>query len=323
MRFLSKSRAALLVSGACIVLTSPATAQEVSSTADGVSAEEQAQVPGDIVVTAQRFASLASKTPVALTAIEGDQLIKQGVANPADLGDQVPNLSIVRNNGLQITIRGVTSNDNTEKGDPSAAFLLDGVYIARPQAQEVSFYDIDRVEVLRGPQGTLYGRNTTAGVINVITNRPQPFVEGAANLTIANFGTLRTDAMVNVPLGDWAAFRIAGAVEKRDSYLIEEPGDTSELDPFKENYSVRGQGLFQLGASAELLLRADYSDLNGRPQTIVRATNFYAPSQPGCLGTPILRTSETNSRPMSFEESATILRRIRSSMARPGASMVS
>ena len=108
----------------------------------------------EIVVTATRESSLLSKTAIAMSAVSGDDLRNEGITDPTNLAESVPNISIDRNNGLQITIRGVSSSDNTEKGDPSASFLLDGIYIARPQAQEVSFYDIERVEVLRGPQGT-------------------------------------------------------------------------------------------------------------------------------------------------------------------------
>jgi iron complex outermembrane receptor protein len=266
----------LLAAAAGIAYCNPALAQDA-----GPTQQEEAEATGDILVTAQRTASLLSKTPVAVTAIDGEELQRRNVANPTDLGDLAPNLSVVRNNGLQITIRGVTSNDNTEKGDPSAAFLLDGVYIARPQAQEVSFYDVDRVEVLRGPQGTLYGRNTTAGVINVITNKPKDYFEAAGNFTYGNYDTVRADAMVNLPAGEAVAFRLAGAVEKRDSYLAQVPGDTNEIDPFKENYSVRGQALFQLGAAADLLIRADYSDLSGSGMSAVRGTKWYAPVPAG------------------------------------------
>uniref|UniRef100_UPI0035BC8F27 TonB-dependent receptor plug domain-containing protein n=1 Tax=Sphingomonas sp. TaxID=28214 RepID=UPI0035BC8F27 len=167
--------------------------------------EDAAAAQGDIVVTAQRTSSLASKTPIALSAIDGDALRSQGVTNPTRLEEQVPNLSIVRNQGLQITIRGVSSSDNSEKGDPSAAFLLDGVYLARPQAQEVSFFDVARVEVLRGPQGTLYGRNTTAGLINVITNRPASEFQAAGNLIYGNYDTVQGDAMINLPISDLLA----------------------------------------------------------------------------------------------------------------------
>jgi iron complex outermembrane receptor protein len=142
------------VSMLALLAATPAMAQEAKEDTNG-----------DIIVTATRNETMASKTPIALTAISGDALRTAGITNPTALGDQVPSVMINRNNGLQITIRGVTSSDGTEKGDPSAAFMSDGVYIARQQAQEVSFFDISRVEVLRGPQGTLFGRNTTAGAI--------------------------------------------------------------------------------------------------------------------------------------------------------------
>ena len=106
----------------------------------------------DIVVTANRTESLLSKTPIAMSAISGKQLAETGITNPTQLEASVPNLSIVRGNGLQITIRGVSSSDGTEIGDPSASFMTNGIYIARPQTQEVSFFDVERVEVLRGPQ---------------------------------------------------------------------------------------------------------------------------------------------------------------------------
>jgi iron complex outermembrane receptor protein len=108
-----------------MAVASPAMAQETRVSPDG-----------DIIVTATRFETLASKTPIALTAVSGDALRTAGITNPTNLGDQVPSVMINRNNGLQITIRGVTSSDGTEKGDPSAAFMMDGVYIARQQAQK-------------------------------------------------------------------------------------------------------------------------------------------------------------------------------------------
>ncbi|MFN3458902.1 MAG: TonB-dependent receptor plug domain-containing protein [Novosphingobium sp.] len=86
----------------------------------------------------------------------------------------------------------MTSTDGTEKGDPSAAFMQDGIYIARPQVQEVSFFDIGRIEVLRGPQGTLYGRNTTAGVVNLISAKPKlGKFEGSVDLTYGNYNTFQ------------------------------------------------------------------------------------------------------------------------------------
>jgi iron complex outermembrane receptor protein len=255
---------------------------------------QQSQAPdagdafNEVVVTAQRVAEPLSKTPLAVTAISGDSLRSQGVTDPTRLGEHIPNVSIDRANGLQITIRGVTSTDGTEKGDPSAAFLLDGVFIARPQVQEVSFFDIDRVEVLRGPQGTLYGRNTTAGVVNVIANRPTRSFEAAVNTALGNFGTRQLDGMVNLPVNSVWALRGAVSYDERDSYLRTNPGDSHTIDPFKKNISARLQALAAFSDTLTLLLRADYARLRGTPGgNSVRGTNFYDltdPQNPAYIG---------------------------------------
>lgn len=257
-----------------LALATPALAQNADpSAAKDTTAAVNA---GDIIVTANRTESLASKTPVALTAVSGQALIAAGVTNPTTLADQVPNLSIDRANGLQITIRGVTSSDGTEKGDPSAAFMTDGIYIARPQAQEVSFFDVARVEVLRGPQGTLFGRNTTAGLVNVITNKPRLGVtEGSVDLAYGNYNTQQATGVINLPVGDKVALRIAANYDRRDSYLNAGPNYNSSLDPFKNNASVRVSALFDLG-QGELVLRGDYSSIKGVTTNAVPAQQFFS-----------------------------------------------
>lgn len=251
-------------------LSIPSEAFAQASTAD--------EVPeGEIIVTATRNESLASKTPVALTAISGESLASAGVTNPTALAEQVPNLSIDRNNnGLQITIRGVTSTDLTEKGDPSAAFMADGIYIARAQAQEVSFFDVQRVEVLRGPQGTLFGRNTTAGLVNVITNKPKlGSFSGSLDAAYGNFDTQQATGVLNLPVSETIAIRAAANYDRRDSYLVAGPGWTAPLDPYKKNLSGRLSALFDLG-DGELLLRGDYSSIKGRPASTIPTTNFFS-----------------------------------------------
>lgn len=231
---------------------------------------------GDIIVTATRNATLASKTPVALTAVSGDTLRTAGVTNPTTLGDQVPSVMINRNNGLQITIRGVSSADGTEKGDPSAAFMADGVYIARQQAQEVSFYDIARVEVLRGPQGTLYGRNTTAGAINIITNRPDLSKRsGSADISYGNYNATQDTFVLNAPVSEKFGVRLAANYDRRDSYLNAGPYFNAPLSPYKNVISLRLSTLYKLNRG-ELLLRADYSHLGGITSNRVPTSNFYA-----------------------------------------------
>jgi iron complex outermembrane recepter protein len=255
-----------------------------ASMAQGSDDRAGSRAPGleEIVVTATRRESLASKTPIALTAISGEGLIESGVTNPTELADVVPNLSIDRaGGGVQITIRGVTSTDTTEKGDPSAAFMLDGVYIARPQAQEVSFFDIARVEVLRGPQGTLYGRNTTAGLINVITNRPKfEEFDGSINVSTGNFGTKQATGVFNAPVSESFAIRAAVNYDQRDNYVESGPLLSGDIGPFKENISGRLQGLYDWN-SGNALITVDYSDIQGTPYDLLPLRNFYAATTNG------------------------------------------
>ena len=150
----------------------------------------------EVMVTAQRISQPASKTPLSLSVVSGDDLKASGAVNATTLTELVPNIQISENGGATvITIRGVSSADNTEKGDPSASFNIDGVNLARPQSTGLAFYDLDRVEVLRGPQGTLYGRNATAGAINLISNKPVDKFEASAAVELGNYNSVKFDGM--------------------------------------------------------------------------------------------------------------------------------
>jgi iron complex outermembrane recepter protein len=270
------------------ISTTPALAQ---------TSPEDAPAPGDIVVTATRGETVLSKTPVAMTAISGDDLRAAGITNPTTLADQVPNLDISRSNGLQITIRGVTSTDGTEKGDPSAAFLLDGIYIARPQVQEVSFLDVQRVEVLRGPQGTLYGRNTTAGLVNVIANKPDyDAFGGSLDLGYGNFNAYNGTAVLNMPVSGNFALRAAVNYDQRDSFLIEGTGVTRSFDPFKKNVSARLSAGMRWD-TGELVVRGDYSHFGGITFNTPSVTNMFSfPSGAGANAvTPLFSAANLTS----------------------------
>jgi iron complex outermembrane receptor protein len=183
---------------------------------------------------------------------------------------------INRNNGLQITIRGVTSADGTEKGDPSAAFMADGVYIARQQAQEVSFFDISRVEVLRGPQGTLYGRNTTAGAVNVITNRPDlTKFSGSVDAAYGNYNNTQITGILNTPINENLGLRFGVNYDHRDSFLKAGQNLNADLNPFKDNISARMTALLKFD-KGELLLRGDYSHMGGITTNALPTSNFYS-----------------------------------------------
>jgi len=251
-----------------------------------------AQSSADIVVTATREKTLLSKTPIAMSAIAGDALRAQGVTNPTTISELVPNLSIDRvNNGVQITIRGVTSTDTTEKGDPSAAFMLNGIYIARPQAQEVSLFDIERVEVLRGPQGTLYGRNTTAGVVNVISAAPVlGKLSGSLDASYGNYNTTNETGVLNIPMGESMALRAAVNYDHRDSYLYAGANFRSNMNAFKDNLSGRLSWLYKADRLS-LLLVGDYSRIEGTTNNSLPVTNFFSGNAPTVPGTTPLYTA--------------------------------
>lgn len=108
--------------------------------------QEQNNAVPEVVVTAQRTVSTASRTPVAMSVLQGEQLRELGADNPASLGARLPNVHFDQAfSGLRVTIRGISNNDTTDKGDPSAAFMQDGVYIARPAGQAANFLDVDRI----------------------------------------------------------------------------------------------------------------------------------------------------------------------------------
>ncbi len=260
------SRASLIVLAAATFAATPAFAQ--------AAADEPAD--GDIVVTATRESTLLSKTPIAITAITGDGLRDAGITDARSLNESVPNLAISENgDSARISIRGVTSTDLTEKGDPSAAFLLDGIYIARPIEVLTSFYDLERVEVLRGPQGTLYGRNTTAGVINVISNRPKDKFEASVDGKYGNLGSTNLTGMINVPIGGGVGIRAAVNFDRQDSPLIQPAGATRSLNPFRNNLSGRLSIGGKIGDNFDFVIRGDYTKSKGGIFNAVPLANFF------------------------------------------------
>ncbi|WP_332848811.1 TonB-dependent receptor [Massilia sp. S19_KUP03_FR1] len=230
----------------------------------------------EIVVSALRTPEVASRIPVAMTVLTGEQLTRDGIERPADLARRLPNVSMDgAADGLKITIRGVTSADTTEKGDPSAAVMQDGIYIARPQSQDAALFDIERVEVLRGPQGTLYGRNATAGVMNIVSRVPTHILEGSAGAEIGNFNARRLDAMLNVPVNASLALRAALSARRHDSYLANGQGTPYTLGLDRDDRAARLSAKLDLGTDASLVLRYDLGIQHDNPDNTVQDGNFY------------------------------------------------
>jgi iron complex outermembrane receptor protein len=228
----------------------------------------------EVIVTAQKVAQPASKTPLALSVISGDDLKDAGVTDARSMAEMLPNVEIGKESGmLQISIRGVTSLDMTEKGDPSAAFHIDGAYVPRYEAQAAAFFDLDRIEVLRGPQGTLYGRNATAGAINLITNKPTNKLEGKVAVDIGNYNTRRIDGVINVPITNVWALRAALNTNQHDTYL--NPGNNHVQLESQDDKSGRLHLLGKFSPDTSLLLTAETSKIQGGPPSPVPNTNFF------------------------------------------------
>jgi iron complex outermembrane receptor protein len=266
-------RASLVASISLLALSTPAFAQDATTSA---TAEQAPEDTGDIIVTATRSETLLSKTPIAMTAISGEGLREAGVTDSTRLNDLVPNLQIsATGDAARISIRGVTSTDNTEKGDPSAAFLLDGVYLARPIEALNSFYDLARVEVLRGPQGTLYGRNTTAGVINVIAARPTDQFEGSVSGTYGSLGTVNATGMINLPVGEGLGIRAAVNYDRKDSPIIQSGPVTQSLEGFRNVLSARLSFGGEIGDNFNFVIRGDYTEDKGGLYNQLPLGNFF------------------------------------------------
>ena len=190
----------------------PQPAQTPDATADGGQLQ-------DIVVTAEKTQNTEQRTPIAMTVATGAELVANGVTDANALPNIAPTLNIAQNNqNTLITIRGVSSRDYTETGNPAVAISIDNFYLQNGTALNVGFFDLDRIEVLRGPQGTLYGRNATAGAINIQTAKPTDRLEYSAAAEYGYKNQVIVEAMANLPLTETLRLRVAGSVHERDAY---------------------------------------------------------------------------------------------------------
>ena len=177
----------------------------------------------EVVVTATKRETNLMDTSIAITAFTQDSLKRQGINDATQISKLVPNLDIGMSgaeSGVAINIRGVTSNNFTEFGDPSVALHVDGIYSPRPQGALALLYDLERLEISRGPQGTLAGRNASGGSINIITAKPnrQEF-SASIDTEIGNYNQRQITSMINIPVAETFALRANFMKEQRDSWV--------------------------------------------------------------------------------------------------------
>ena len=179
-----------------------------------------------IVVTAQRRAENVQKLSTPIAVLSGQDISRAGVTQPQDLNTVTPGLQLgMSGTTAQPYIRGVGNADNTGFAVSGVAFNVDGVYIAQPIAYGVSLFDLDRLEVLKGPQGTLYGRNATGGAINIITKQPSSQFGGYVGVDVNNYGLANVNGAVNLPVSDKIAVRAAFQIDDRNGYFKDGTND--------------------------------------------------------------------------------------------------
>ncbi|MBL8773333.1 MAG: TonB-dependent receptor [Phenylobacterium sp.] len=180
---------------------------------------------GEVVVTATRRETDLQKTPVAVTAFTGEALERSAIRSVADLQFSVPGLVFSQNGTAFTTLRGVGTSQPGSAVEAGVATNIDGVFVGRVSSVQ-NYFDLAGIEVLRGPQGTLYGRNATGGAINITSKRPEREFGAGGLLTVGNYDLRRVEAYVNVPLGATAAARLSVLNMERDSYLTNLTGQT-------------------------------------------------------------------------------------------------
>lgn len=269
MKYTTEYRAALV--WACTAVVSYATPLLAEESERSGALEE-------VVVTAQKRAQNLQEVPIPITAFSGADIERHNFTNIAQLAEFTPNVIFDTttsisglSSGAAIFIRGIGQLDFALTTDPGVGTYVDGVYASRSVGGVIDTLDVERVEVLRGPQGTLYGRNTMGGAINVTTRRPGPVLGGNLELTVGSSDRIDARAAIDLPLSDAVSMRIAASSKRRDGYVDrvlvgDELGD--------ENRQAARVSLLYSGDTFELYATADYAriDENSAGSVLVGVT---------------------------------------------------
>ena len=219
-------RSILLGTACSMAMAAPAFAQ------DGSPQSSEAEGPnGEIIVTAQNRTQNVQDVPIAISVVSGETLVASGVTDFSSITRVAPAVNIVADTTqTRVSIRGIGSNSNGETQDQAVSINIDGEYINRPTVLNASLFDLDRVEVLRGTQGTLYGRNSTGGAINFIMRKPGNDFGANGNISYGNYNQVTIQGGVDVPLGTIGAIRASGIYSNRDGYNIHPNTNTRSGD---------------------------------------------------------------------------------------------
>ncbi|OYW48887.1 MAG: TonB-dependent receptor [Novosphingobium sp. 28-62-57] len=248
-----RGKLSLLVGVCAAAVSVPAFSQEAPQTADDNFGLQE------IIVTAQRQAQSLQAVPIAVSAFSAENLEKQQIQNPSDLQLSLPNVTFTKTNftSSSFTIRGIGDLCVGVSCDAATGIHLNDMPMVQSRLFETEFFDLERIEVLRGPQGTLFGRNATSGVVNVITAKPDLSGFGASgDIDYGKYNSVRARGMVNVPLGETLGIRLAGMYNKRDGFT-RNLATNSRIDG-RDMYAFRGSLRWEPSSDTTVDLSAYY-----------------------------------------------------------------
>ena len=265
---------AVVMALASLTIALPAWAQQAQQTTE----ETEQRSLGSITVTAQKREEAMQDVPIAITAISEQLLQDTGVRDIKDLQVLVPGLTVTSTQSEAITtarIRGIGTVGDNVGLESSVGIVIDGVYRPRNSVGFGDLGQLERIEVLKGPQGTVFGKNTSAGVINVITRRPSYQQSAEAEFTASNYNGLGIAGSFNSGLGENAAFNVYAAKRKRDGWMDVRTNNDRRFDrdDYDQNFqTVRGKFLFEPTDTLDIMISGDYTSREENCCTAVQTT---------------------------------------------------
>lgn len=242
-----------------MLIASPAHA----ATVDGTDVAPEGEQLADIVVTAEKRPENLQKTPISISVMRADDLVNRHVQSLTDLGDgAIPSLRVApffsRPGALVVNVRGVgvLSDSNQPARDQGVGVYIDGVYMGRPQGLGAALYDIENIEVLKGPQGTLFGRNTEGGAVNIVTKRPSGVFKANTTFGAGNFGGYKAESHVDLPEFANISIKLDGIVSHRDGTVKNPLSSQSDFNGYDKR-GVHGEMLWKPSPDFTVDLAAD------------------------------------------------------------------
>jgi iron complex outermembrane recepter protein len=243
------------------------------------------QVIDIVIVTAQRREENLIDVPIAVAAFSGEALERRQIDQATDLQLNVPNVSFTKTNftGSNFQIRGIGVSSVAASGDSGVEQHFNSMPVKNPRLFETEYFDVQRVEVLRGPQGTLYGRNATGGAVNVIARKPDTKeFDGSVELEAGNYNALKAKGVVNIPLGETVAVRFAGITFSRDGFT-DNLATGNDIDD-RDQWSARGAIRFTPSDATDVTLMVNHYDEDSHRSRVTKQMCHHDPNGAfGCL----------------------------------------